>query len=443
MLHLDYADCVPDTISGNSFVDIACPEFEQNPESAMQNDPVDAQMLLKLGILYWRRNQFDRAEQLLTKALEISKESQEAGLLAQCFIGLALVKTSLGNNEEAMVAYEQALRLTPENLHIWNNLGSLYLKLGEHENAIYSFKKAIHNNPNDAMAWNRLATIYTQEGKIDEAMEAYQSQKDFDTLERRKEIVMNNTQCENPYAWNEKGNFHFTNKSFEEAIDSYEKAIEIDPMFGQAYNNLALIQFAQGNYNEAILLYKKSIKLLKSNQERAVAWNGLGNSYRRIKDYQNARIAYQNASNLDQEKGGAYEGLTAFETDEDHKTPEFWNDLGKLFFKIGVYDKAANAFKQAIRSDPKSGIAYSYLARTLTARGQYKEAIVLYQKSVSLLKNSKERATVLYWLGDTYRKLNEYDNALQAYQNAAIINEEKSNLMNRARFILLSNCTTS
>lgn len=247
----------------------------------------------------------------------------------------------------------------------------------------------------------------------------------------------------NPFVWNEKGNFHCKNQAYEDAIVSYKRAIEIDPSFGQPYNNLALIHFMQGNFNEAILLYQKGIKLLTTDQEKAIAWNGLGNAYRCIKDYESARVAYQNASEFDKENGGVYDNIINFEVSEKHKTAGFWNDLGKLFFKTGIYDKAASAFLKSIRLDPSSGHAYGYLGRALTAQGQYKGAISSYLKCIDLISDDKEKANVWNRLGDVYRKLNDYDNALKAYQNATALTNDKVSLLSRTRLSLLSNCATN
>jgi tetratricopeptide (TPR) repeat protein len=242
-----------------------------------------------------------------------------------------------------------------------------------------------------------------------------------------------------PRAWNEKGNLHFDNKNYEDAACAYNQAIELDPEFGQPYNNLALIYSLQGKYTAAILHYQKSIELLTSDQEKSVAWNGLGNAYRSVKDYGNASIAYQKASQLDKTNGGFYDNNSPFEVNVRQKTPDFWNALGELFFKTGVYDKAISAFQEAIRLEPSSGRSYGHLARALTAQGQYQEAVSSYHKSIDLTPGKIEKANVWNRLGDVHRKLNDYDNARKAYQTATALSGDKSSLLNRTRFSLLSN----
>jgi tetratricopeptide (TPR) repeat protein len=239
--------------------------------------------------------------------------------------------------------------------------------------------------------------------------------------------------------WNEKGNIHFQNKDYREAIVSYKNAIDISPSFGRPYHNLALIHFIQGNFDEAILLYQESIGFLITDHEKAMAWNGLGNAYRCKKDYANALLAFQQASELDKENGGIVDKQIIFEVREEKRTANFWNELGMLFFKTGAYAKAASAFQKSIDLEPSSGHFYSNLARVRTTQGQYKEALYLYRKSIDLLTNEKERANAWNRLGDVHRKLNDYDNALKAYQKATTLKNDKMSLLNRARLSLLSN----
>src|SRR5687768_7196965 len=76
------------------------------------------------------------------------------------------------------------------------------------------------------------------------------------------------TESTNPTVWNEKGNIHFQNGAYEDAIRAYNKAIELDSSFGWPYSNLALTYLTLGKYAEAILLYQRSTNLLETNMEK-------------------------------------------------------------------------------------------------------------------------------------------------------------------------------
>jgi len=243
----------------------------------------------------------------------------------------------------------------------------------------------------------------------------------------------------NSHVWNEKGNVHFKRGEFEDAIRAYNKAIQLDPAFGWPYTNLALTYLTQGQYAEAILLYQKSLDVLTSDKDKAISWNGLGNIYRCINDYPNAIAAYQKAAELDPETAGMRDGADNFQGDQQPKNTQEWNDLGELFFKTGSYDEAINAFHQAIKLDPEAGWPYTNLARVLAAQGKWTEAVPLHQKSIELLNDNKDKAVVWNRLGNAYRRLNNYDDAIKAYQQAVMLADEGVTLATRTRFSLLSN----
>jgi tetratricopeptide (TPR) repeat protein len=105
----------------------------------------------------------------------------------------------------------------------------------------------------------------------------------------------------NAHVWNELGNIYLNAGTFDEAIASYSKAIELDRQFAWPYSNLALAYVQKGRFAEAILLYQRGIELFTSDRDKAVTWNRLGNVYRRIHDYKNAIASYQTADELDPE----------------------------------------------------------------------------------------------------------------------------------------------
>ena len=105
----------------------------------------------------------------------------------------------------------------------------------------------------------------------------------------------------NAHVWNELGNIYLNAGTYDDAIASYSKAIELDRHFAWPYSNLALAYVQKGRFAEAILLYQRGIELFTLDRDKAITWNRLGNVYRRINDYSNAIASYQTADELDPE----------------------------------------------------------------------------------------------------------------------------------------------
>ena len=115
--------------------------------------------------------------------------------------------------------------------------------------------------------------------------------------------------------WNELGNIYFKNEAYDEAIRTYQKAIELDHGCGQSYSNLASIYIRQGHYADAIAMLQKGIELLQENGAQAVLWNQLGEAYRKLDDYENATAAYRKAAELDPENTAYQDNLAEAELD--------------------------------------------------------------------------------------------------------------------------------
>jgi tetratricopeptide (TPR) repeat protein len=241
------------------------------------------------------------------------------------------------------------------------------------------------------------------------------------------------------FKWTERGNGCFARGEFEDAIAAYNAAIQLDPTFGAPYSNLALTYLTGGRSAEAVLLYQKSIELLKSDKDKALSWNGLGNAYRCQDDYANAVTAYQKAAELDPETGGIRDQADDFRTDTQPDTAQTWNDRGELYFQVGSLEEAITAFNKAIELQAGAGLPYCNLAGALTAQGKYREAVPLYQKSIELFRDDKDKADAWNRLGNVYRKMNDYDLAIDAYKKAVALADEGVDLLTRTRFSLLSN----
>ena len=81
-------------------------------------------LLLTLGILNWRKGDFEKADEQLQEALRIASRMGNNWFEAECFNALALIKSSTDRIDEAIEAYKQAIQLAPDQIFVWNNLGN-------------------------------------------------------------------------------------------------------------------------------------------------------------------------------------------------------------------------------------------------------------------------------------------------------------------------------
>ena len=128
------------------------------------------------------------------------------------------------------------------------------------------------------------------------------------------------------------------------------------------------------------------------------------------------------------------------ETNKKARNVEYWLELGNYYVRNHMFDLAEDAFSIAVDLDPNNGWSYYNLALANTVNGAYRDAVPLYEKSINLFEEKKDKASSWNQLGNVYRRLNEPSLAVAAYEKARVLDPPKSSLLSRARSSLMSNC---
>lgn len=135
-----------------------------------------------------------------------------------------------------------------------------------------------------------------------------------------------------------------------------------------------------------------------SEPGNSLSWFNLGLAYGKLKQYDKAIAAYQEAVRIDPDDARA------------------WNNLGVFYKELKQYDKAIAAYQEAARIGPDNadtwillGFIYHYDLK------QYDKAVTAYQEVLRIEPND---FLAWYGLGDTYAHLNQYDKAVTASQEA-------------------------
>jgi Flp pilus assembly protein TadD len=101
----------------------------------------------------------------------VSDSSQDSEL--ENLKGLNLAKK--GEFFKALVSFQMAVELNPNNARAWYNFGTCLTKVDEYnERTLHCFEKAIEINQLDAESWNNKGTILAGLGRNKEAMICYQ-----------------------------------------------------------------------------------------------------------------------------------------------------------------------------------------------------------------------------------------------------------------------------
>src|SRR5438128_924612 len=111
-------------------------EAERELEEAYLLRPRDHSVLNLLGLVYFKQDKLEKAEEVYRK---LSAQSPDVPIL---YYNLGLIHFKLGRLEEAESSFLKALELAKENPKINFYLGSVYERMQRFQDAIYQYRQA-------------------------------------------------------------------------------------------------------------------------------------------------------------------------------------------------------------------------------------------------------------------------------------------------------------
>ena len=174
---------------------------------------------------------------------------------------LGAIYTNLNNFESAVLIYRKAIKIDPNNAEIYNNLGATFKRFEKNEDAILNFRKAIEINPNYSSAYNNLGVTFKDKGKLNEAIiyfnkaikikpnytEVYYNKGNaLSELENYHEAVESYSEAikispNYAEAHNNLGSALNILKEYKKAYNSINKALSIKEDYADAFNNLGQV----------------------------------------------------------------------------------------------------------------------------------------------------------------------------------------------------------
>jgi Flp pilus assembly protein TadD len=161
-------------------------------------------------------------------------------------------------------------------------------------------------------------------------------------------------------------NFH-KQKEFSRAIQAYQKVIELDPAYVEAYNNLGIIYQLMGDVEKAFWAYRKSTEI---NPRYEKGYNNLGILLLLKGRYDDALEAFEKALGI------------------NPNNIESRINLGVLFKKKGEWEKAIESYQKALAIDPLHRETHYNIALLYEQLENFELAISHYQQFIQLSSKS-------------------------------------------------------
>ena len=180
----------------------------------------------------------------------------------------------------------------------------------------------------------------------------------------------------------------------EKALPYFEKAVEADSNYAEAWAQSGFCNEKLGKHAEALDASKKAVNLRPSSESYFNI--GLANFY--LKQYKEAAEAYRQSIKLD-----PYNGADAYYA------------LGLVYRDWGKADEEIQAYKAAIRLRPDYTVAYERLGSRYLRSKKFNEAVEVFRQLATLKPGD---ANAPNNMGEAYFELNRLNDALESFRQS-------------------------
>ena len=191
-----------------------------------------------------------------------------------------------------------------------------------------------------------------------------------------------------------------------EAREIFARAVKLSATYPDtlpnAWNNLGILSTREGHMDEAVEYFQKALQL---SPDHLIALDNLGMAHRQLKHWEEARAAFERALKINPADPEANYGLgmvyaqtddTAHASEYLHNAlrarpgyPEALNNLGILYLRTQRRDEAVASFEESIRVAPDFDQSYLNLARVHVIEGNPEKARAVL---LELLKHHPDHA---------------------------------------------------
>ncbi len=388
----------------------------QDPESAVKYYSL-------AGVVAEDLKEFGASSEFYGRAYAIDPGSYE--------IYAALVRSILSTGTAPS---KEALPSPPKNLSAPQNLalGVLFSSAGMYEQAIPRFEEALRLDPKNDTATANLALAYKNAGKPAAAV---------DLIRRALK--------EQPSAafYNLLGGLDEESGDYVEAVQSFQRAVELDTNNEQYYFDLGMEYLSHFTFGPAAEVYQVGTQKFSRSSRQYL---GLAFSHYAVREYAEAADAFTTALEIDPDSPVVFQ---AWKTVLTFLVPKDWERLlprldrlatahpknaqlafgyGAALFRVevskgseGTFDRSQTLLERSVRLQPDFAEAHLELGSLYAARKRDQKAVVEYLEAI---RQDPTSDIAHYRLGQVYRDMNKLELATQElgrYQELSRLHQEE------------------
>jgi tetratricopeptide (TPR) repeat protein len=233
----------------------------------------------------------------------------------------------------------------------------------------------------------------------------------------------------------------------QEAIDDYNKAIQLKPTWAEAYNSRGLAHLQLNNATNAITDFSKAIAAEPRKLQSAKSYMNRGLAYEQLGDHQSAALDFDKATLLNPNFSEDVKTIKATIDKNKNvpsvttktptqlieecsnailKTPaiaELYDERGRAYYELNNFESALLDYNKAIELKPEWAEAYNSRGLVYFQTHNITSAIKDFSKAISLAPNQSEtymnRGLAYDGIGDIKSALIDFDKAIMLNRNFA------------------------
>jgi tetratricopeptide (TPR) repeat protein len=209
----------------------------------LEQKPDDLEALELLGLSRFYREDFDRA--VATYDAILAKETRE-----NVFVYRASAHSAAGRNQQALLDFDQALRLNPENYPACLGKGNTMLELGQLSLALSWFDRALELKTGDAVTLSNRSIALFRMGDTEAAMQGFNQALQLDNQ---------------AFIYLARANCRTESGDGIGALSDIKEALRLAPDNPEVYYALGLLELKNGNCQAAAESFDVALDFKPSN----------------------------------------------------------------------------------------------------------------------------------------------------------------------------------
>lgn len=223
--------------------------------------------------------------------------------------------------------------------------------LSQLEPIIYEAKTVLYN-------------LQQQNAEVDQALEQLKTRSSLKLPQAIPTDSKQQSELGRDYA--KQGEKFFLENRYEEAINAYDKALQLQPSLAEVWNNRGVVLTKLQRYHEAIASYEQAIQLRSDYSD---AWNNRGVALGKLKYYEAAVLSYDRAIQL-----------------KDNYV-DAWNNRGFALTQLKQYEAAITSYQKAEEINPDFYLIWYNKSRCYALQEKANLALESLEKAIKLKPN--------------------------------------------------------